>query len=211
LESGDELPNIALPTNPILKGIQAMRPPSGATADRSNTPTNGDFRYNQTLGCHEGYTPDGWVRMSNIIIAAYRGNVGQTSGTTRIPLDNTPPLVTEGTQLWTKAVTPTIVGSVMSIEFSCISDSSNTGSANIFSLFRDNTLIAVASATSAGAGGNKPGQVSLIYNDTTTSLAAVTYQVRVGNEAGTWYVGRGSGATFGGTTTSGWKIDEVLT
>lgn len=211
LEPGDELPNSALPTNPIMKGIQAMRPPVGATTDRSASAVVGDFRYNSTLGCHEGLAPEGWVPMTNVLIAAYRGNVGPTSGTTRIPFDSTPPLVTEGTQLWSKTVTPTIVGSVLSIEFSCMVDNSNTGQAVTMALFRGSTLVAVVSEACSGISANRPMCLKLAVNETVASLTAVTYQVRIGNEtAGTWYVGRGSTITFGGVNNAGWKIDEVL-
>lgn len=212
LDPADELPNVALPTNVTLKGLAGMTPPVGSTADREVSPAAGRYRYNTTLGCHEGFTPDGWVRMSNIIIAAYRGNVVPTSGTTRIPLDNTAPMITEGTQLWSKAVTPTIIGSVMSIDFACMADCSNTGSAVTLSLYRDSVLLAVVSQAVSGLSGNKPINLKISTNDTTTSLTAVTYSIRVGNEtSGTWYVGRGSAATMGAVNNAGWAINEVLT
>lgn len=215
MPSIDELPNIALPTNPIMKGVQAMRPPVGTTAERNGAPTLGDFRYNSSLGIHEGLTPNGWIPMSAVIISSYRGNVAQTSGTTRIPFDNTPPLVTEGTQLWSKTVTPKVVGAIMTIEFDIMVDGSTGSQTTTLSLFRDNTLIGFTASASTGGTvtvtSNKPGNLALCVNDTVTSLTSVTYSCRIGNEsAGTWYAGRAASASFGGTNSCGWKIDEVL-
>lgn len=209
LESGDELPNVALPTNVTLKGLAGMTPPVGATADREASPAAGRFRYNATLGGHEGFTPDGWVPMNNVLLAGYRGNVGQLSGTTLIPYGSSTPTSTQGTQVWSQTVTPTVVGSTFEIDFTTMVDVANNNKGVTIALFRGTTLIGFTVAWVATA--NRPVPVSIKVNDTLASGAAVTYSCRIGTDSSTtWYLGRGQGATMGGVNNSGWNIREVL-
>lgn len=210
LPATDELPNAALPTNPILKGLQAMRPPVGATADRSGTPTAGDFRYNTTLGCHEGYTPDGWVACNDIIVAGYRGNVGQATGNSVIAYGNSAPLSTAGTALWSKTLVPLYATSVMEIDFAGMVDCNSSNHPITLAIFRGTTLIAFSIVWGKAAG--NPVNIVIKVNDSPGSTAAVTYTCRIGidTSSATWYFGRSSTATMGGVNSSGWTIREVL-
>lgn len=197
--------------NPAFTGKAGFTPPVGATADREPNPTVGRTRYNSSLATLETFTTKGWLPVPTRLLAAYSGSVGVVSGTTRIPWTTAAPTITAGTQLWSKQVTPTVVGSVMQIQFSCYLDSTDKNAPTTLAIFRDNTLLGFTVVGEAGGGNNQGGTASLTITDTTTSLTAVTYSCRVGNNnTGTWYVGKGQTNTQGGVNNAGWFINEVL-
>ena len=208
----------ALLTNPVMTGNAGFTPPIGTTAQRDANPVKGRQRYNSTTGALESFTDVGWQSLESILISSYTGVVGVLSGTSKIPVDNTVPLITEGTQLWSKQVTPKAVGSEMVIEFAAMFDTTVAAQSVVFALFRDNVLIGVqvlgASAVAIPVIGSttwKPGNVHLQVRDPVTSLTPVTYSCRIGLEtSGTWYLGRGASVTMGGNVPSTWKIEEVL-
>ena len=195
--------------NPIMTGVAGFTPPKGTTAQREAGAVKGRIRYNTSLDAIESLTASGWLLLENVIIASYVGNVTPSSGTTKTPYDATPPLITEGTLLWSKQVTPQAVGAVMSIEFGTTVDSSSSSGIVTMAIYRDAILIGVASTSTTGLG-NAPSSLRLVINDPVVSLVPVTYSCRLGGSTGTWYQGRGASATLGGTTNNGWKISEVL-
>ncbi len=205
-------------TNPVMLGNAGAVLPHGTTAQRSASVVKGTLRYNDSLNASESFGAHGWLSLENVVISSYSGVVGVLSGTSKIPIDNTAPLVTEGTQVFSKQVTPKVIGSVMQIEFSAMYDTSVAAQAVAFTVWRDTTLIGVfvmgSTAVAIPVIGTttwKPGVARIQINDTTTSLNPVTYSVRIGLEtSGTWYLGRGASITMGGNLNSHWKIDEVL-
>lgn len=156
------------------------------------------------------YRGDGsWQPLNLPITAAYVGEVAQVSGTTVIPYDNTTPLFTEGSQLWTKSVTPTTSTSTMLIDFAGMVDTnSNQDRAFTVSVFRGTTFIG---ATSVYITATTPRAIAIKIVDIPGTTSAVTYTCRAGiNTSGsTWYFSRGSSATLGGTNASGWSIMEI--
>jgi len=141
-----------------------------------------------------------------------RGNVGQMSGTSQIPFDNSAPLITEGTQLWSTTITPQLDDSNFAIEFAGIIDTSKINVAVTIAVFRNNTIIGYTVAGSTGYNGAMPCPFSIKINDPSTGLTPVTYSCRIGISANnsTWYFGRGAGETSGGVNNSGWSITEEL-
>lgn len=140
-----------------------------------------------------------------------RGNVEITSGTTRIPYDNTVPIISEGTELWSTTITPTIIGANMLIEFAGVTDTSKINLVVTVAVFRDNTLIGFIPTASSGYNGLLPAPFSIRINDPVTSLTPVTYSCRIGISAnGTWYFGRGATNSQGGFNQCGWTVSEEL-
>ncbi len=198
-------------TNPTMLGKAGFIPPKGATSDRVGSPTKGVVRWNTDIDGLEFFGPKGWLALSPILLATYAGSIAQASGTNRLTNDTTAPLITEGFQLWTKAVTPKVIGSTMQIQFNAVVDNSQANEPVVLAFFRDNTYLGCAVSAVSGKANVPQGTLSALINDVTTSLVAVTYSCRVGNgTSGNWYVGRGQTATMGGTSKSHWKIDEVL-
>lgn len=149
------------------------------------------------------------VPVSNTSGQVFAGSVAQTTGTTLIPYDSTPPLVSEGTQVWSQTITPVSTGSKVKIEFSGILDSGTANRTITVAVFRGTTFIgAIATLFSAATAVQS---FALLLVDTPGTIAATTYTCRIGiSSNATWNLGRGSSATFGGTNPSGWSIVEVL-
>jgi hypothetical protein len=132
-----------------------------------------------------------------------RASVSQVSGTTVIAVSSTAPLSTDGTQLSSLTVTPDVVGSNMAIEFVCFVDNSTTTAKMTVTVFRNSTLIGYVTVGSSNS-------VAIKIYDTTTSLSSITYSVRVGATAGTWYVNRSAAATMGGVNKSSFSVREEI-
>lgn len=198
-----------LPANVTLPGTADMVPPSGTTAQRPGTGAGGMFRYNTTLGIHEGYTPDGWIPMNNVMLNALHGYIGQVTGTTLIPNDNTPPLSTEGTALWSKSVTPSRADSVIYLEFAATVDCNVNNRDITIAIFRDTTLVGFTNANVSTAG--RAINMGIMVEDAPGTTNPVTYTCRIGADSScTWCVGRTASTTQGGVNKLSWKILEML-
>ena len=144
----------------------------------------------------------------NQLYNGYNGNVSQQSGTTIIPFNSTAPLITGGTQVWSQTITPPAITSEYDLTFSGFVDSSNVNTITI-AIFNGNTLIGFNCITVTGS--NKPIPFSLNVNNIPGVTTAVTYSCRIGiATSGTWYLGRGSGNTMGGSNNLGWSIKQVV-
>jgi hypothetical protein len=148
------------------------------------------------------------VTVTALTSVIFVGTVAQTSGTTQIPTDNTPPLSTEGTQLWSQAVTPASASSKFIIDFASLVGTGTNNRGITFSLFRDTTLITAVTAWIDTA---KPVVNTIYAVDSPATTSSITYSVRVGNStAGNiWYVGQSDNFNFGGTNPSAWTITEI--
>ena len=194
--------------NPAFTGLIGARLPSGATADRGAGEI-GRVRYNTSTGKFEGFGSDGFIELSNVLLASYAGNVGIASGTTLIAYGNASPAIANGTELWNRTITPTLVGSTNKVRFDTVVDSGSNSRYVTLALFRDNTLIGWTTTFISTA--NRPQPVSIAVNDQNTSTTPVKYSCRIGiNNSATWYVGRGSTNTMGSVNNGAWSIDEVL-
>lgn len=130
--------------------------------------------------------------------------------TTQIDLDNTiPQKSTEGTEVTTVTITPTLATSILQIDVDMFGacTGSKTG---IVAVFQDATEPAIACAsnnvTTAG------GHVSLSYRMTSGTTSATTFAVNAGTEDGTsWYINGDSGGTavFLGTSISSITVTEI--
>lgn len=148
----------------------------------------------------------------NQIIAFYSGETGALSGTTLIPADNTAPLSSEGTLVWSQSLTPANINSKFKFEQTLRYDC-GTNNRNIsFALFRGTTCIYATGANLISTG--RPLTISLYHIDQPNTTSAVTYSLRVGvSSAATWYINQGSGntITYGGSANvSSWSITELL-
>lgn len=72
-------PTIGLADNPVLPGTEGVVMPSGNTAARPLSPTNGLFRYNSQTGTFEGYVNNAW---GAITVDAGVSSVDASGGTT---------------------------------------------------------------------------------------------------------------------------------
>ena len=111
------------------------------------------------------------------------------SATTIIPADDTIPLVTEGTQIWSDTLTPKATDSIIRIDTAMVLAGSSSNMAITMAIFRGSTCVGAASHRSGSK--DSPNVVSLTVYDSPASTSALTYQVRVGRGTspnGTWHV-----------------------
>lgn len=152
-----------------------------------------------------------FVRQFKQLAQIITSSTGATaSGTTVIPNDNTIPQNTEGTQVLTAAITPTNASSTL--EVTVVLQASNAGAAWIMAaLFRDAGANAVAVGSGYTAAGNAIYPLVLTYMVSAGSTASTTFNVRLGSNAGTYYInGNSGGQLYGGSLASTITIKEYL-
>ena len=201
----------SLADNPIIPGLQRLRLPTGATADRP-TGGNGDIRFNTTLGYPEYYAGGSWLSPGKVL-QMVTGNIAAVNTTAVIPLDNTVPTSTEGVQIFTTSFTPLSATSRIVVTFS-ISTNTNTANtsvaASVFAGTVNQGAVVTRCATSTATAG-------VLYNLSTTvtwspgSTAAITISGRVGPLAtSTCYINSHPTAFFGGVQVTQYTITEIL-
>jgi hypothetical protein len=144
------------------------------------------------------------IQVVNSSPAAY------ASGTTLIPLDDTIPQITEGTEFVTATITPKSATSKLYILFSGSVYSSAAFTWTIGALFQDSTANALATVpsfiTTAGAMTN----LNISYYMTSGTTSATTFRVRIGPSASATVAINGINARlFGGSCSTTLTIIEI--
>jgi hypothetical protein len=156
------------------------------------------------VGSSPGAYPGG-VRQ---VVSSYTG--ASASGSTAIPVDNTIPQQTEGTQFLSRAITPQSATSnllvIVTMNLSCASVATI-----VSALFRDAGSNAVGANTTVISAINNLGNVTFTTNVASASTSSTTFKVRSGNAAGSTVYLNGSAVTaqyFGGVYYSSIVIIE---
>lgn len=145
----------------------------------------------------------------------FYGSFTPATGTTTIPYDNTTPTSSEGTQVWSQAITPASNTNIVRITLSTTIGTSTGDVAVIVALFRGTTCVdaritsvGAAGVLGATASGSSPVAITLI--DTPATTSATTYSLRVGiSSAGTWVFGRGDTATLNNAAAGRYIVEEL--
>lgn len=153
-----------------------------------------------------------WASSNGACIQRVSNNSGATqNATTVIPLDDTIPQNTEGDQIFSQAITPSSVSSILVIDvyltFGC--DQNITVSAGIF---QDSSANALAASATNVAASNTMGNIHIKHVMTAGTVSATTFKVRVGpsGSANVLLNGRAGTRIFGGVTNSGMMITEYV-
>jgi hypothetical protein len=149
---------------------------------------------------------------SGVVIRVVNTQTGAYStGTTTIPLDDTIPQNTEGTEFLTCSITPTDAANKLRIDVALCVGPSNTNWITA-ALFQDTTANALAATTEFQTSGT--GTVSLAFTHymTAGTTSATTFKVRAGgNSASTTSLnGAAGGRILGGVATSSITISEIV-
>lgn len=163
------------------------------------TPANGDIvMFNSATGQWENVPLVGNQIMGGVIKIAHSATIPAISGTAGIPYDNTPPLITEGTEIWTYTMTPSYSGSNVVIFTTGTVEVAASNKQVLLAFFRNSTCIGV-SITNLNAS-SRPQFISAIIKDNSISTAPVTYSCRVGvaGSTSTWYFNREGTSYFNG-------------
>lgn len=146
-------------------------------------------------------TGTAWVLLSdgNAVITAqvFYSSIAEASGTTTKTDANTTPVITDGTQVWSQAITPTATTSRIVFNGSVYVDHGTNARRMILALFRNSTCIGVTSDYIATANTGRSMKIS--FRDLPNTTSTVTYTARVwANNTGTWRVGRPNVAYYNG-------------
>jgi len=133
------------------------------------------------------------------------------TGTTTIPIDNTIPQNTEGTEFMTLAITPTSATSKLIIDVIWCGAISVTGTTMAVALFQDSTANALAVSSVSPPASAYIVSVPLRHYMTAGSTAMTTFKIRAGMGAAgtTTFNGAGGIGYFGGTLASSITITEI--
>ena len=132
------------------------------------------------------------------------------TGTGTIPLDDTIPQITEGTEFMTLAITPTSATNKLIINV-CLQLDKNNANTYSIALFQDSTANALAAQFNGAWASGSSFPMVFTHTMTSGTTSSTTFRVRAGSDsAGTLTVnGRGGGRIYGGVSASSIVIYEV--
>lgn len=135
------------------------------------------------------------------------------TGTGTIPLDDTVPQISEGSEFMTVTITPKSATSRLLVEASFFG-THNGGVLDLaVAIFRDATASALATDAATVAGTNYRVTIHIEVEDTANSTTATTFRLRAGAvTAATTTFNGASGSRYYGATVKSWiKVTEVAT
>ena len=184
----------------IFPGAECLMLPVGTTAERPASPMDGMLRYNSDIGSFEVCENGAWVDITGgKTLNHTSGTIASITSTANIPLDDTVPLVTEGAEIASLAITPSDAANSIKVEASFTFGNGDPASDAIACIFRDSTCIA---SFLTADDKSEERTWTLITSDNPSTTSEVTYSIRVGSPSGSndWYVNRdAANNTLGGT------------
>jgi len=151
-------------------------------------------------------------RLPGETVQVRRNQTGATaSGTTTIPLDDTIPQNTEGTEFMTQAITPRSAANMLHVHHSAFYSSTATSSV-IAAVFQDTTANALAVRLITIPTADYVTAISVDHLMLAGTTSATTFKLRAGgNNASTISINGGSGARFfGGVASAVMQVTEIM-
>lgn len=146
----------------------------------------------------------------NMVLQVVQSETTASTGiTATIPIDNTIPQNTEGTELLTVTITPKASNSKIRLR-AVVQGGNSTSAYNAGAVFKDSDANAIGVGFNGNGGGvGTPLVIDFMVNATDTT--ARTYKLRVGTQAGTWTINgnAGVGALFNGTCKTTFTAEEI--
>lgn len=132
------------------------------------------------------------------------------TGTTLVPLDDTIPQSTEGTQFMTQSITPTASGNTIEVDVTMVASYSVLATMTV-ALFKDSDTDAIAASPMVGDTSTGMYTIRLLHRMTAPSTTAIAFKVRAGAEnAGTFtFNGTGGARRYGAITKSSIVVREI--
>lgn len=125
-----------------------------------------------------------------------------------IPLDDTPPLIGEGTEILTVSITPAASANKVLARVCLPQVSAAAANSVIVSLFRGSSCIGSCVVSIGGAGLRAAAGIEVL--DAPATTGATTYSVRFGAvTAGNVFVNGNSGRALGGTSVCSLVLHEI--
>lgn len=149
---------------------------------------------------------------SSKIVQVVNTQTGAVStGTTTLPLDDTIPQNTEGTEFMTLAITPTSASNLLKIEFGGLLTNNTSVQWCAAALFQDSTVGALAVGAHIMETGTRGGMVNFTHYMTAGTASETTFKIRAGaQQAGTTTFNGSNGTrVYGGVVASSLTITEI--
>lgn len=146
--------------------------------------------------------------VDKFLIGRASGAIAAASGTSSIPLDNTIPQISEGTELVNFSYTPKSTSNIINLSFSCQVFSGSASVIITVALFQSgsNNAIIVRDCLIAAANSGFPFGFS--YEFAAPAASAITFSARIGINSGTWYVINGPSYNYGSIALSQLALKE---
>lgn len=177
---------------------------TGGTAGIVPAPAAGDAVAKKTLNAN-GTWETQYVQVQESVYTA----AAQLSAT--IPLDDTIPQITEGTEILTVAFTPASATSNIVVEWQVVASILAGGDQPIAALFQDTTANALAATIGALTNNGFVQTFTGSYQGTSASTTLRTYRLRIGGGVGNIFPNsiNPSGRIFGGISACRLRVYEV--
>jgi hypothetical protein len=154
-------------------------------------------------------TLSGWYVTGHLIQTVYAEYTTNADLTTAIPIDDTIPQNTEGTEVVTASITPKKATSKIRVRFNAIG-TLNTQGALSCALFKDSDASALSATVHSIEAAGFVRDVNLAYEHTAGGVSAITYKIRVGPNIGTARLnGNTSTRFFGGASRAVLTLEEI--
>lgn len=146
---------------------------------------------------------------SSVVVKQVNTQTGASSlGTTTIPIDDTIPQNTEGTEFMTLAITPASATNILKIEVVAFGAPASAQWV-IAALFQDSTANALASGFHYSSTGDGGVGIKFSYEMVAGTTSATTFKVRIGASSGNYrFNGNASSRLLGGVLASSITITE---
>jgi hypothetical protein len=156
---------------------------------------------------------------------AYAEYASNADLTTAIPLDDTAPAITEGTEIVTASITPKSITNRIRVTFNGMASGPSAGTSTTFpkaivALFQDAVSAAlfakaVSCAENSGSSNNVQNAVvanlSFVFEFVPATVSAITLRIRVGADSGTIRMNGSTAARyFGGVSKSTLVLEEIV-
>lgn len=168
---------------------------------------------NQPTWAAVSYTPTASNALAGSIVQVVNTQTGAVAtGTTTMPMDDTIPQNTEGTEFMTLAITPTSATNKLKITVVAFTSSApGSGSLATVALFQDSTANAIAAMDATNSAPEGSEVTTFVYYMTAGTTSATTFKVRAGqHDAGTFtFNGYSSTRRYGGVAASSITIEEI--
>jgi len=153
----------------------------------------------------------GMPRPGDIIQTRRNSSSSSATGTTTIPLDDTIPTSSEGTQFFTQAITPTSSANLLRIQTKIHYSTSTGGAHGIEALFQDSGGSAIA-VNGTRADSAVMGTSNMDYLMLASTTSSTTFKVRMGGNTATTVTVNGSSGSrkYGGTSNSWMGVTEIM-
>lgn len=145
------------------------------------------------------------TRVSLQTVFSYTGAVA--TGTNSIPIDNTIPQNTEGTEYMTLSITPLSSSNLLKIT-AIFYFSAGSSSASVGALFQDSTANALASGPVLFGPVNTMRHGYFTHSMVAGTTSSTTFKIRIGGGGTVSFNGSGGSRVFGGVSNSGMIIRE---